>query len=91
MVVKWSQGIHVRKGALRGWHEDQSPATRRGHLREAAKAEPKGWTEISRRLTFIANVNEKQNPRLTRIARDDQKWVARNHLGRQLESNLREE
>lgn len=76
MPTKFAKNVHLQPGALHGWHEDQAAVTRRGHLREAASRD--GWAEVSRRLNFIANVaNRSNNQKLHRVARIDQKWVAK--------------
>lgn len=81
MPTKFAKNIHLKPGALHGWHEDQSRETRHAHLREAAARD--GWTEVSRRLNFISNVaNRSNNLKLHRIARADQKWAAKHEADR---------
>jgi hypothetical protein len=67
----------VRRGALGGWHDDESERTRHGALRRVARRDGAG--EVSRRLNFVSNVaNRQDNTRLERVAREDQRWVAAN-------------
>jgi hypothetical protein len=74
---KWSRGVRVRRGALGGWHDDQSASTRHRELRKVARRSGAG--ETSRRLNFLSNVaNRSDNRRLQRVARQDQRWVAAN-------------
>lgn len=71
---RWSRGVRVRRGALGGWHENQSAAERRHHLGEVARRD--GWTKVVRRLGFLANVaNRHDNGKLHRVARADEEWA----------------
>lgn len=86
---KFSRNVHVRAGALGGWHEDQTARERHAHLR--VKIREDGAGEVSRRLNFISNVaNRNNNQKLHRIAREDQRWVAENFETRRRRSHLRE-
>lgn len=74
---RWASGVHVREGALGGWHDTESPRARHGALRRVARRDGAG--EVSRRLNFLSNVaNRSDNRRLERVARTDQRWVTAN-------------
>jgi hypothetical protein len=71
---RWARGINVRPGALSGWHDNEPVRERHRVLTRAANRDGPG--EVSRRLNFLSNVaNRRDNKRLHRIARADQKWV----------------
>ena len=75
--MKWASNVHPKKGALHGWHADESAHERHAALERSLKVD--GYAETVRRLEFVANVNENASPETTKVARTDVKWLEREH------------
>lgn len=72
----WTNKISLSPGKLEGWNHTQSDKTRHEILRRVV--EHSGYATTIRRLNVLANIDEKKDPEVTRVARKDIEWVQKN-------------